>query len=257
MVMADVSTCNQDATQALFAAIYEGRHDKVIDAIYEGANVNACEDGLSGYTPLTLAFELGGGGKEVDGIYLELFQHGADVHLANAWGATPLISALSVKQTTWAMTFLSRGVDVNARGIVDDRLTSPLHEAAYWGLLDMVDWLIQAGADVEQKAHKRMLPQAYARTNPANGPVVLTRLARALDVASHPVMSLWRHSVDRRYVRWSAFDHLERLPTNWTYMCTSAIKEKNWYQAVLCMEMGAMVSVDVEVRLREKRYLVA
>ena len=128
------------ATQALFDAIYDGSRERVSDALYEGADVNACETRLSGYTPLTLAFEIG---DSTDAIVQLLCSNGADVHLANAWGATPLMSSLSVKHTQWAKYFLARGAEVNIRGIVDDRLTSPLHEAAYWGLLDMVEWLME------------------------------------------------------------------------------------------------------------------
>ena len=123
--------------KALFAALYEGDEDAVTAAIWDGADVNACEDGLSGYTPLTLALETGANDKLVRA----LVDNGADVQLANAWGATPLLSALSVKNVQWAQMFLARGASVNVRGMLEGRLSSPLHEAAYWGLHEMLVWL--------------------------------------------------------------------------------------------------------------------
>ena len=243
------------ATKALFDAIYDGSREKVMDALYEGANVNACETTLSGYTPLTLALEVGG---HPDEIVQQLCTHGADIHLANAWGATPLVSALAVKQTSWAKDFLARGAAVNTRGIVDDRLTSPLHEAAYWGLLDMIGWLMQCGADGSMYAHKHMKAQAYARTNPVNGPIELTRIERAIaGSAAHPIMSLWRHPVNTQYMKWNALESMERNPENWTYRWTTAMKNKDWYNALLAIEMGAFVDKEIADMVREKRYVDA
>lgn len=242
------------STEALFNAIYEERFDKVVDALYEGADVNAVEDKVSGYTPLTLILELGAGGNECEKIIRELCNHGASPHLANAWGATPLLSAVSMKQTQWAKLFLAQGAEVNVRGVVDERLSSPLHEAAFWGLYDMMEWLVQAGAITDMHAHKGMQPQAYARTNPVNGPIELMRVGKALKTLPHPIMSLWRHPVDMKHVRFDPIDTLERLPTNWCYRLNEALKNKDWYNATLAIEMGAITSDEVAERIREMRY---
>lgn len=242
-------------TSSLFDAIYACEAENVMSAIFDGADVNACESRLSGYTPLTLAFELGGGGPTVDSILHELYLKGADIHLANAWGGTPLLSALSVKQLPWAMEFIARGADVNVIGIVDDRLTTPLHEAAYWGQLDMVEWLIQAGANVNMRAHKQMTAQEYARTNIINGPVELTRLSRTIETtAVHPILSLGRIPVCERHVKCVSGNGSGTEGGDLTCRWAAAMKNKDWYNALMALEMGAIVPSEVEDLLREKRY---
>lgn len=241
------------AIKALFDAIYNGNQDQVSDAIHKGADVNACESRISGYTPLTLAFEIG---DNVDEIVRLLCLHGADIHLANAWGSTPLLSSIAVKHTTWAKYFLARGAYVNVRGVVDCRLTSPLHEAAYWGMINMIEWLIQAGADTSMYAHNHLRPQNYARANQVNGPVELARIERALDQhQAHPIMSLWRHPIDTTHVRFQSIDFLEHNPENWTYRWAQSMKKKDWYNALIAIEMGAFVDNEVADMVREQRYL--
>jgi len=237
------------ANQELFDGIYNGDQEKVSIAIHKGADVNACETYLSGYTPLTLAFEIG---DNTDEIVRLLCLHGADIHLANAWGSTPLLSSLAVKHTTWSKYFLARGACVNVIGIVENRLTTPLHEAAYWGLLNIIEWLIQAGANTEILAHQRMLPQAYAYTNRVNGPIEIARIERAFDSChAHPIMSLWRHPIDKRYIRF------EESTEDLTHRFTTSLKKKDWYNVVLAVEMGAMVDKDIAEMVLDKRYLDA
>ena len=243
-----------EQTSTMFKALYEGDLKRLIEAIDNGADVNACESGPSGYTPLTLALELGGASEDTERIIRVVYDGGACVHTANAWGATPLISAMSVKQVPWAMTFLASGAEVNVRGIVEERLTSPLHEAAYWGLYDMLEWLIQAGADVEMYAHKHMRPHAYARTNIIHGPIELTRVARILDGYKHPIMSLWRHPVDMKHVKINSINYMEHNSTNWTLRLNECMKNKDWFNALLAIEMGALTSKDIAERVRNKRY---
>jgi len=236
--------------KALFAALYEGDEDAVTAAIWDGADVNACEDGLSGYTPLTLALETGANDKLVRA----LVDNGADVQLANAWGATPLLSALSVKNVQWAQMFLARGASVNVRGMLEGRLSSPLHEAAYWGLHEMLVWLMEAGGNKDMRAHRGMRPFEYARTNDEHSPVDLAKVSKALTTKAHPVFSMWREQTVITNVKWESIESMEHNGPNWTMRWSEAMKRRDWHNALLAAEMGGIVPSDVVEKLHEKRY---
>jgi len=242
-------------TARLFDALYRGDEQAVADAIYDGADVNACETTLSGYTPLTLAFGFPCEDADVnDRIIRQLVAQGADIHLANAWGVTPLLAAVAARKKTWAMDFLAQGADPNARGIVDGCLTSTLHEAAYHCDIEMIEWLFQAGVDKHLRASRGLRADAYARKNRANSPIALAQAMKAFATKPHPILSRWRAPVKRKYAKWDDIDFLERTGTNWTAMCLDAVSKKDWYKALLAAELGAYISAEMHDRIREKRY---
>lgn len=253
--MAQTTTQTSYETRRLFDALYAGNEQAVSDALYDGADVNACEPTLSGYTPLTLAFEFPCDTPDVtDRIVRQLVVQGANIHLANAWGTTPLLAAVAAQKKQWAMDFLAQGADPNARGIVDGRLTSALHEAAYNCDIEMIEWLFQAGVDKNLRASRGLRADAYARKNRANSPIALAQAMKAFNTKPHPILSRWRAPVQRKYAKWDDIDFLERTGTNWTAMCLAAVSKKDWHKALLAAELGAYISTEMHERIREKRY---
>jgi ankyrin repeat protein len=97
---------------------------------------------------------------DVDAMRL-LVQHGADPDLPTLHGTTPLMAASGIgwgyhysmnAPDSWMTAVkycVQLGADVNA---ADDRGYTPLHGAAYLGNHDMINYLIEKGADVKAVA---------------------------------------------------------------------------------------------------------
>ena len=242
----------QSANESLFDAIAIHSIDAARDAIERlDADVDAC---VSTYTPLTLALELPRQTTMFPIIEL-LIANGANVHVANTWGGTPLLSAIATGQLGWAQEFAKRGADVNVLGFVGSKLTSPIHEAAYLGHELSLRFLIEAGADPDMHGPRRLRPMDYARGNLALEPRDLARVLCAIDhtdakPGAHDVIHV---PVDSRHMLWPNIDNLVRCNTNWQQYWIDAMKKKDWANALMAAEMGAIVSTEVMERLRVMR----
>ena len=241
----------QSANECLLDAISVQSLEAARDAIERlGADVDAC---VSTYTPLTLAIELPHS-KAMDTIIDLLLANNASVHVANSWGGTPLPSAIATGQLGWAQRFAMNGADVNVLGFVGAKLTSPIHEAAYQGHELSLRFLIDAGADPDMHGPHRLRPMDYARSNLGLEPRDLARVLCAID---HTDVSLASHvtrtPVDSRHMLWPNIENLVRCNTNWQQYWIDAMKKKDWANALMAAEMGAIVSTEIMELLRTMR----
>src|SRR5678815_4571392 len=112
--------------------------------IKSGADVNARSG--DGSTPLLWAVH-----NSSDDIARALIAAKASVDVANDYGITPLLEASRTGDAAMMDLLLARGVDVNAAEA--GQQTTALMWAAAENHLDVVELLIEAGADVNRQAH--------------------------------------------------------------------------------------------------------
>lgn len=133
----------------LHDAIRKDDHAEVERLLESGKDVNAKDE--DGNTPLHLAAAAG----HPQMIEL-LLKHGADINARGENGQTPLLSALievggypdkdrEKRYSASAILLINRGADVT---VTDSRGKTALHQAAYYGMLDVAKELIKKGADV-------------------------------------------------------------------------------------------------------------
>jgi ankyrin repeat protein len=139
---ANVNVRNSEGATPLFCAAATGKTDAVCHVVQNGADVNICEGGFEGWSPLHVAAQYGN--LEIMDC---LMKAGANVNLLDSGGATPLFRAVFEVKTEAVIHLVQNGADVNiCAGRV--KVWSPLHSAAVYGNLEIVDCLIKAGADV-------------------------------------------------------------------------------------------------------------
>ncbi|XP_050507031.1 ankyrin repeat domain-containing protein 17-like isoform X3 [Diabrotica virgifera virgifera] len=126
----------------LMEAASAGHLDIVRLLVAHGADVNA--QSTSGNTPLM--YGCAGGHTEVVKFLLE---NGANVEDHNENGHTPLMEAASAGHVGLAKILLSHGAGINTHS--NEFKESALTLACYKGHLDMVRFLLEAGADQEHK----------------------------------------------------------------------------------------------------------
>lgn len=89
-----------------------------------------------------------------------LIENGWDVNTVSpVRGDTPLFAALEHKQAEATNVLLDRGADVNFSAIGK---STPLHHAAIWGNLEIIDRLLATGADPTRVDDVHHLPLHYA-----------------------------------------------------------------------------------------------
>ncbi|XP_045468094.1 ankyrin repeat domain-containing protein 17-like isoform X2 [Harmonia axyridis] len=126
----------------LMEAASAGHIEIVRLLVAHGADVNA--QSTSGNTPLM--YGCAGGHTEVVKFLLE---HGANVEDHNENGHTPLMEAASAGHVGLAKLLLAHGAGINTHS--NEFKESALTLACYKGHLDMVRFLLEAGADQEHK----------------------------------------------------------------------------------------------------------
>ncbi|CAK6971733.1 ankyrin repeat domain-containing protein 50 [Scomber scombrus] len=147
---ADVDGCDGEGRTALRAAAWGGHEETVLTLLDYGAQVDKADS--KGRTPLIAAAYMGH--HEAVEILLD---HNADVNLADGDGRTALsVAALCVPTAAGvkgygevACLLLERGADPEHR---DHDGMTPLLLAAYEGHDDIVELLLEAGADVDETA---------------------------------------------------------------------------------------------------------
>jgi len=141
---AEISHVSCGLSSLFYAAFYG--HDMIIDYLMNcGANVN--ERNLTGVTPLAKAIESG----RPDAIRTVqcLLKHHADTNIADVNGNTPLIKAVRVGTVELVKCLVGHSpTDVNKQ---NNEKNSALHEAAFKGSKELVDFLIAARADVHKQ----------------------------------------------------------------------------------------------------------
>ncbi|XP_029981407.1 ankyrin repeat domain-containing protein 50 [Sphaeramia orbicularis] len=161
---ADVDGCDGEGRTALRAAAWGGHDEIVLTLLDYGAHVDKAD--CKGRTPLIAAAYMGH--HEAVEILLD---HNAAVNLADGDGRTALsVSALCVPTAAGvkgygevACLLLERGADPGHR---DHDGMTPLLLAAYEGHDDIVELLLEAGADVDETAGPNGNVSAAAAVTP-------------------------------------------------------------------------------------------
>jgi len=141
---ADVSFQSCGLTSLSYAAFYG--HNMIIDYLMNcGASVN--EKNLTGCTPLAKAIE--SGRPDAISTVQCLLNHRADTNIADVNGNTPLMKAIK-SGTVELVKYLvgNSTTDVNKQ---NNEKSTALHEAAFKGNKELVDFLIAARADVHKQ----------------------------------------------------------------------------------------------------------
>ncbi|XP_068602317.1 ankyrin repeat domain-containing protein 50 [Brachionichthys hirsutus] len=147
---ADVDGCDGDGRTALRAAAWGGHEEIVLTLLNYGAQVDKADN--NGRTPLIAAAYMG----HHEAVEV-LLAHNAEVDLADGDGRTALsVAALCVPTAAGVKGYgeavsllLERGADPGHR---DHDGMTPLLLAAYEGHDDIIELLLEAGADVDETA---------------------------------------------------------------------------------------------------------
>ncbi|XP_061579044.1 ankyrin repeat domain-containing protein 50 [Cololabis saira] len=161
---ANVNGCDSEGRTALRAAAWGGHEEIVLTLLDNGAHVDKADS--QGRTPLIVAAYMGH--HEIVEILLD---HNSNVDLVDGDGRTALsVAALCVSTATGIKGFgevasllLEHGADPGHR---DHDGMTPLLLAAYEGHEDVVELLLEAGADVDETAGPAGSVSAAAAVTP-------------------------------------------------------------------------------------------
>ncbi|CAG2105105.1 unnamed protein product, partial [Medioppia subpectinata] len=136
---------------ALMEASMDGHVEVARLLLDSGAQVNMPADSFE--SPLTLA--ACGGHVELAMLLLE---RGANIEEVNDEGYTPLMEAAREGHEEMVALLLSQGADINAQ--TEETQETALTLACCGGFLDVADFLIKAGADIEAGANTPLMEAA-------------------------------------------------------------------------------------------------
>ncbi|MEW6210276.1 MAG: ankyrin repeat domain-containing protein [Acidobacteriota bacterium] len=136
-----MTSCDDKAMTPLHVAAYDCDRDAVIDLLRNGSDPNARDN--YGYTPLHWCAFRGAVGAEQHLIAEALLQAGADPNAFTNLGYCALNFAIDSGNKILIASLISKGANVNI--IADD--VTPLMTAAREGDIEIVQMLLQAGAD--------------------------------------------------------------------------------------------------------------
>lgn len=142
-----------------YAALYHRlEHAQLL--VQRGANMEARD--RNGYTPLRLALMQSYGGLRLELVQL-LICLGADVNTIDNGGSTPLHSAIQLADSVQMVEIVEELLRAGARANqADSNGYSPLHIAAKENHLQIIEWLIELGADTEAAARDWKTPKMLA-----------------------------------------------------------------------------------------------
>lgn len=165
----DVNVRSGDGSTPLLWAASNSGHEIARALIKAGASVDTSND--YGITPLLHASRIG------DAAMVDLLlQSGANPSRAHPEGETPLMASARAGSVSAVRLLLARGVDVNAAETFQQ--TTALMWATAEGHRDVVDLLLEAGADLNRQSHVTSLSQRHNADHPSGGFTALMFAAR-------------------------------------------------------------------------------
>jgi ankyrin repeat protein len=167
---ADVNARSGDGSTPLLWAVHSSNVEIARALIAAKAAVDTAND--YGVTPLLDASRTG------DAAMVDLLlKSGANPSLAHPEGETPLMAASRSGSVPAVRLLLARGVEVNT--VESFQKTTALMWAAAEGHLDVVDVLIEAGADPNLQGHVTSLTKRHNADHPTGGFTALMYAARS------------------------------------------------------------------------------
>ena len=137
----DPSGTDAQGSSLLHRAAANSREEIAKLLLDHGAKVNALD--ADGRTPLGVAIASGGGE-----LLLVLLEHGADPKLVTKGDWSPLHWAIGTQRLPWVKATLDAGADPSGL----DGGVPVLHTAASSGTAEIVELLVESGANIEGKA---------------------------------------------------------------------------------------------------------
>jgi ankyrin repeat protein len=168
----DIRYKGGDLTPVLHLAIYKEHPDLVKLLLSRGADVNskniedlgplhvAAKQGCSEIVPILVVFGADPNGKRGNfrfpplgfaanaAVAQTLIAYGADVHLRNENGFTPLHLLAQQGKVSAAEVLLDHQAEIEVR---DNWGKTPLHGASEYGQPDMIEFLLEKGADINAR----------------------------------------------------------------------------------------------------------
>lgn len=145
---------NEFMNKYIILAVKKGEVNTVQLLLQQGADPNTKDD--RGNTLLMLSVTM-----EYQDIFELLLSKGADTTLTDAGGRTPLLLALFLDKFDFVKYFLSKGY-IKGINIKDGTGKSPLMIAVAKGYGDIVNQLIELGANIKDADNEGVTPLMYA-----------------------------------------------------------------------------------------------
>ncbi|MBF0316286.1 MAG: ankyrin repeat domain-containing protein [Oligoflexia bacterium] len=136
---ADTNKTEAKGYTPLNSAAYSGQLDVVKHLVSKGADINKANH--DGWTPLISAINQG----HLE-IAVHLIEHAAEIDPSSASNSALIIHAAQYGHINVLRKLKEKGADLNQKDSVSG--WTPLHGAAYTGQLDVVEYLVSEGADI-------------------------------------------------------------------------------------------------------------
>ncbi|GFR05473.1 ANK_REP_REGION domain-containing protein [Trichonephila clavata] len=154
----------------LLTAVHNGDISKVTDLLNRGANIEA--KGTKNQTPLCVASNIG----KLDMIQL-LLGNGAKVNVQDIDGKTPLHYAALIGKGVELI--LSKGASIEAK---DSNKCTPLHCAALEGQLNVAEFLIAKGANINETCNTDLRKPIHIAAMKGNKDIIDLLISKGVNV---------------------------------------------------------------------------
>lgn len=148
-------------SSALFEAIYYDKEKSAARLLENGANPNLILSAFSGYKKSVTTPLLQAAYYDNAAIISELIKHGADIHMANECGYTPLLASgrSLVKKQECISILIEAGADIQNKTLEGDNIVSLAIDSTVNA--DYLRYLFEKGATLTQNGMERVSSLLY------------------------------------------------------------------------------------------------